>query len=233
MSPVTSLKHYLLKNKIDIHGFTERSKESWRNRRHTRLTVRLTVLGSLQRRYWLAVVGLVLMLIAVKNIANTVGDPAIYSSMMYSVILAIIGPVIAVAVAFAAAASFISTFRGYTPGTTTLPSGFLAALGFLILAGVILIVCILISTIFLKRSYDAIALKLRVDMFHTSGLLFLIGAATLIVGLGVVILFIAAILQIVAFFSIPEQVPSQMPSQQTWGPPTPPAPMPPSLTPTR
>jgi len=41
----------------------------------------------------LLIVGLVLMLIAVKNIANTVGDPAIYSSMMYSVILAIIGPV--------------------------------------------------------------------------------------------------------------------------------------------
>ena len=181
----------------------------------------------------LLIVGLVLMLIAVKNIANTVGDPVIYSSMMYSVILAIIGPVIAAAVAFAAAASFISTFRGYTPGTTTLPSGFLAALGFLLLAGVILIVCILISTIFLKRSYDAIALKLRVNMFHTSGLLFLIGAATLIVGVGVVILFIAAILQVVAFFSIPEQVPSQMPPQQTWGPPTPPAPMPPSLTPTQ
>jgi len=92
-------------------------------------------------------------------------------------------------------------------------------------------IIVLISTVFLKKSYDAIALKLKVNMFHTTGLLFLIGAATLIVGVGVVILFIAAILQIVAFFSIPEQVPSQMPPQQTWGPPTPPAPMPPTLTP--
>jgi len=68
-------------------------------------------------------------------------------------------------------------------------------------------------------------------MFRTTGLLFLIGAATLIVLVGFVILFIAAILQIVAFFSIPEQLPSQSPPQQVWGPPTPPAPMPPSLTP--
>jgi uncharacterized membrane protein len=179
----------------------------------------------------LLIVGLVLMLIAVKNVADTVGDQAIYSSMMYSVILAIIGPIIAAVVVFAAAASFISTFRGFTPGQTTLPPGFITALGFLILAGVILYICILISTVFLKKSYDAIALKLKVNMFHTTGLLFLIGAATLIVGVGVVILFIAAILQIVAFFSIPEQVPSQMPPQQTWGPPTPPAPMPPTLTP--
>jgi len=113
----------------------------------------------------------------------------------------------------------------------TIPSGFFAALGFVVLAGVILWVCILISTVFVKRSYDTIATKLRVDMFRTTGLLFLIGAATLIVLVGFVILFIAAILQIVAFFSIPEQLPSQSPPQQVWGPPTPPAPMPPSLTP--
>jgi len=179
----------------------------------------------------LLIVGLVLMLIAVKNIADTLGDQPIFNNMMYSVILAIIGPVIAAVVVFAAAASFISAFRGFNPGTTTLPSGFFAAIGFIILAVVILWVCILISTIFLKRSYDTIAMKLRVDMFRTTGLLFLIGAATLIVAVGVVILFIAAILQVVAFFSIPEQVSPQMPPQQVWGPPTPPAPMPPSLTP--
>jgi len=181
----------------------------------------------------LLIVGLVLMLIAVKNIADTLGDQAIFSNMMYSVILAIIGPVIATVVVFAAAASFISAFRGFTPGTTTLPSGFLALIGIVILAFVILWVCILISTVFVKKSYDAIALKLRVDIFHTTGLLFLIGATTLIVLVGVVILFIAAILQIVAFFSIPEQVPSQMPPQQVWGPPMPPAPMPPSQAPTQ
>ncbi len=179
----------------------------------------------------LLVVGLVLMLFAVKNIADIVGDQAIFSNMMYSVILAIIGPIIATVVLLAAAASFFSAFSGSAPGITTIPSGFWAALGFVILAGVILWVCILVSTVFVKKSYDTIATKLRVDMFRTTGLLFLIGAATLIVLVGFVILFIAAILQIVAFFSIPEQLPSQAPPQQVWGPPTSPAPMPPSLTP--
>ncbi len=126
---------------------------------------------------------------------------------------------------------FFGALSGFTPGSMPIPSGFFAALGFVVLAGVILWVCILISTVFVKRSYDTIATKLRVDMFRTTGLLFLIGAATLIVLVGFVILFIAAILQIVAFFSIPEQLPSQSPPQQVWGPPTPPAPMPPSLTP--
>ncbi len=182
----------------------------------------------------LLVVGLVLMLIAVKNIADTVGDQAIFTNMMYSVILAIIGPIVATVVLFAAAASFVSAFRGFTPGTTTLPSGFWALIEIVILAGVVLWVCILISTVFVKRSYDAIALKLRVDMFRTTGLLFLIGAATLIVLVGFLILFIAAILQVVAFFSISEQPPPPpMAPQQTWGPPAPSSPMPPSPAPTQ
>src|SRR5713226_2222055 len=182
----------------------------------------------------LLVVGLVLMLFAVKNIADIVGDQAIFSNMMYSVILAIIGPIIATVVLLAAAASFFSAFSGSAPGITTIPSGFWAALGFVILAGVILWVCILVSTVFVKKSYDTIATKLRVDMFRTTGLLFLIGAATLIVLVGFLIPFIAAILQVVAFFSISEQPPPPpMAPQQTWGPPAPSSPMPPSPAPTQ
>jgi uncharacterized membrane protein len=70
-------------------------------------------------------------------------------------------------------------------------------------------------------------------MFQTTGLLYLIGAALTIILVGFLILLIAEILQIVAFFSIPEQLPPSMPPQQTWGPPSPLAPMPPSQAPTQ
>ncbi len=49
--------------------------------------------------------------------------------------------------------------------------------------------------------------RLNIGMFHTTGLLYLIGAALTILFIGLVIVFIAEILQIVAFFSIPEQMP--------------------------
>src|SRR3989442_10664882 len=110
----------------------------------------------------LLIVGLVLMLVAVKNIADTTGDQPIFNNMMYSVILAIIGPVIAAVVVFAAAASFLSTFRSFTPGTTTLPSGFLAVIGIIILAGVILGGLILLSTSFSQASYPARTSKICV-----------------------------------------------------------------------
>ena len=89
------------------------------------------------------------------------------------------------------------------------------------------------SAIFLRRSYERIGVRLNVNMFQTTGLVYLIGAALTIVLVGFLILLIAEILQIVAFFSIPEQLPSSMPTQQTWGPPAPPAPMPPSQGPTQ
>jgi len=90
-----------------------------------------------------------------------------------------------------------------------------------------------VSAIFLRRSYERIGVRLNVNMFQTTGLVYLIGAALTIVLVGFLILLIAEILQIVAFFSIPEQLPSSMPAQQTWGPPAPPAPMPPSPGPTQ
>jgi len=61
----------------------------------------------------LLVAGLVLMLFAVKNIADIVGDQVIFSNMMYSVILAIIGPIIATVVLLAAAASFLWRFKRF------------------------------------------------------------------------------------------------------------------------
>jgi uncharacterized membrane protein len=44
-------------------------------------------------------------------------------------------------------------------------------------------------------------------MFSTAGLLYLIGAATAVIGVGFVILFVAEILTAVAFFSLPETSP--------------------------
>ena len=65
-------------------------------------------------------------------------------------------------------------------------------------------------------------MKLNVGMFHTTGLLYLIGAELTIIFVGLVTVFIAEILQIVAFFSISEQMPmgpQPMPGQMGTPPP--------------
>jgi uncharacterized membrane protein len=161
-----------------------------------------------------------MILIAVKYIADVLGDQKIFNNMIISVVLAIVGIVIGVVVVLSAVYSLIGLGSySYTPGMT-LPTGFTAVIGSIIAGLIVIWIFYLIASIFLKRSYDSIATRLNVGMFHTTGLLYLIGAATAIIFIGFIIEFIAEILQIVSFFSLPEQMPmgpQPMPGQM--GPP--------------
>ena len=172
----------------------------------------------------LAIVGFIMILIAVKYIADVLGDQKIFNNMIISVVLAIIGIVVGVLVVLSAVYSLIGLGRyTYTPGTTTLPTGFSAVIVSIIAGLVVIWIFYLVASIFLKRSYDTIATRLNIGMFHTTGLLYLIGAATAIIFVGFIIVFIAEILQIVAFFSLPEQMlmgPQPMPGQMGPPPPT-------------
>src|SRR5207244_8890857 len=104
-------------------------------------------------------------------------------------------------------------------------------LGFLVILGAFLVFTI-ISAIFLKRSYEKISQRLNVSAFATAGLLYLIGAALTIVLVGILILLIALIFQVVAYFSIQDRPPTPVWSQhshQTFDPsPVTPQPAPPS-----
>ncbi len=61
----------------------------------------------------------------------------------------------------------------------------------------------------LKRSYRSISRETNNKWFHRSGRLFLLGTATAIVLIGFLIVFVALILQVVAFYSIPDSLPAK------------------------
>ncbi len=167
----------------------------------------------------LAIVGLILVLIAVKYVADVLADQTIFNNMIIAVVLSIIGLVALIVIVLSAFYSFIG-FRNFSfmPGTAP-PVGFVAFVTSIIIGAVVAWV-FLIASIFLKRSYQTIGTRLGIGTVHTTGLLYLIGVALSIIGIGLIIVFIAEILQIVAFFSIPEQMPTgpqPMPGQM--GPP--------------
>ncbi len=58
---------------------------------------------------------------------------------------------------------------------------------------------------------SSMASKLGVSIFCTSGLLYLIGAALTIVLVGFLLIFVALILNVVWFFSIPDKAPMTAP----------------------
>jgi uncharacterized membrane protein len=117
-----------------------------------------------------------------------------------------------------------SWFATGVPGFTTppaIPSGGIFELIAGAITGLAIIwVLLLVSAIFLRRSYSSISQKLGVGMFGTTGLLYLIGAALTIVVVGILVLFVAEILNIVAFFSIPDQPIAQPAPQQPMQPAT-------------
>lgn len=150
--------------------------------------------------YYVNIVGFILVLIAVKYIADDVHDNAIFSDMLYAVIAGIVG------FAIAAVGVVGSLFA-------------IGALGLGAIAGVILFlavawIALIVSAIFVRKAFGSIATKLNVGMFRTAGTLYFIGAILTIVLVGFVILFVAFILQIVAFFSIPDTAPQAQGMQQ-------------------
>lgn len=141
----------------------------------------------------ISIIGYILVLIATKYISDDLGDKSIFDNMLYAVITGIIGAAVGVGVIFAGGIFGIFT------------SGVSAVLG--VVGGLLVVwISLIISAIFIRRAFDTMATRLNVDAFKTAGTLYFVGAILTIILVGFLILLIAYILQIVAFFSIREEM---------------------------
>ena len=150
-----------------------------------------------------SLVGWILILLATKEISESVQDKTIFDDATLAAITAVIGAVVF------SGLIFLYFFGG--------PFGFGPALfiPFLVALGTFWVFTV-ISATFLKRSYEKISQRLNVSAFATTGLLYLIGAALTTVFVGFLILLVALIFQVVAYFSIQDRPPSP-----GWGQPAP------------
>jgi len=158
----------------------------------------------------LAIVGLVLVLVAVMHVADYVGDRTIFKNAVYAVVLAIAGILVGAVVVFAA--MFRMMGLGFLSGpdfnlASAQPGEFWGFIATMVVALVAMWAFYLVSAVYLKKSFDAISTRLNVRMFHTAALVYLIGAALAIILVGFIFVFVAQILFVVAFFSIPEELP--------------------------
>ena len=173
----------------------------------------LVLLGAIPIIGWLlATAGFILVLLAVKNVSEFVGEPAIFNDMIIAVPLAIVGLAVFGVIVVTAIYSFFFLSQLGSVSFLIVP---------LIVGFVVACVFYVVSAIFIRKSYDRIGRRLNVNMFRTTGFLYLIGAVLTIIIIGLLIILIAEILQIVSFFSIPDQLPPPVPPQQSWGPPAP------------
>ncbi|ASJ08959.1 hypothetical protein A3L11_06855 [Thermococcus siculi] len=140
----------------------------------------------------LSIVGFILKLFAVKNIAEATGRGEIFSKYLWSAILWIISSLI-----------LVGTMWGSMLGASQSPEFGLGMMG---VGGVIAVILMIVGVWFMKQSYDMISEETGVGTFHTVALLYFVGAILMIVLIGGLLILVAAILEIVAYFSLPDEL---------------------------
>ncbi len=163
---------------------------------------------------FLGLIGLILVLFGSRELSQAYNDERIYRNALYGVIFGLIASVVGGLVwglfVFGINLANVNTSSGDIIGI------FAGAVIFLVIAFIFAI----LEAYFLKNSFDILADKTGVHLFRTSGLLLLIGAILTIILVGFILIFIAWILILVSFFTIPTH-PMQQPAPMTV-PPTPP-----------
>ena len=183
-------------------------------------------------------VGAILILISLYGFANYYNDKAIFNNAIFGVLAAVIGAVIAGVVLLVTVMSSLydllyelfpewngdlASIQGMTPNANIDPSALIPFItGFLMIL-VIVWVFAIIAAFFIRRSLREVAVRSGTGLFATAGLLLLIGAFLTIIFIGLILIWIAAILLAVAFFTMKKNEPAP-PPPVTMAPPAPPAP---------
>jgi uncharacterized membrane protein len=161
---------------------------------------------------FVSIIGYIFVIVAVKQISDDLQDKAIFRNIVIAAVTGIVG---ALAGAFVVLGSLLAFGR----------SG--SGIGGLFTGLFIVWVFLVVSAIFLRRTYATMGRRLGVGSFKTAATVYLVGAILTIVVIGFLVLFIAEIVQAVAYFSIPDQPPTQGTSASAGFPAAPPASMPP------
>jgi uncharacterized membrane protein len=158
-------------------------------------------------------------LVAVKTISDVVNDREIFKNVLMAVIIPWVAIMIVVAVTLGIVmysgpiivdGNYLA--EGGYPGTDVVLPPIPTFLDLPIVTLMMLLgmwAALIVSAWFLKRGYERITVRTGTKTFRTVGRLYFYGALSVIVLIGAALAFAAGILQIKAFFSLPESPPSQ------------------------
>jgi len=169
-------------------------------------------------------VGLVLVMVALYNLASHYKEEGIFNNALYGLITGIVGVVISIVLIIIVVLNSLTDFlyalfpdwngdwttlSGLTPDPSNLSlDQIMPFLAGIFAVFIVLWVFSIISAFFVRRSLRTLSIKSGVGLFSTAGLLLLIGAVLIILfGIGLILIWISALLLAIAFFKIrPQQV---------------------------
>lgn len=157
------------------------------------------------------IIGLILIFIAVKYIANETKDGSIFDNYLMHFIFSIIAIVAFVAIFFASIGglTFFSAFEEMNFTDPTDVWDFIQPyIMWWVIGGLIGWIFLIISALYLRKSYNSITEHTKNGLFKTTGTIYLIGAVSAVILIGFLIIIIAKIIEIIAYFTIPDALPS-------------------------
>jgi uncharacterized membrane protein len=167
-------------------------------------------------------VGLILVMVALYNLASHYMERGIFNNALYGLIIGIVGGVISIAVVIITVLTSLTDFlytifpdwngdwtalSGLTPNTSNFSlDSIMPFLTGIIVMFIVLWVFSILAAFFVRRSLGTLSAKSGVGLFSTAGLLLLIGAVLIILfGIGLILIWISALLLAIAFFQIRPQ----------------------------
>jgi uncharacterized membrane protein len=176
-------------------------------------------------------IGLILVMVALYNLAGYYTERGIFNNALYGLIAGIVGGVVAVGAVIITVMSSLTDFlydvfptwngdwsalSGLTPDPTNLTlDAIVPFLTGLFVALIVLWVFGIISFYFVRRSLVSLSAKSGIGLFSTAGLLMLIGAVLIIaIGIGLLLIWIGLLILAIAFFQLrPQQTQPATPTQ--------------------
>ena len=182
----------------------------------------ISVLPYISQLPFIGLIGAILVLVGLYGFSRAYKESGIFNNALYGILAGIVGVVLAAVIGIAVVLPNITDFllkvfpswngdwttitslSGMIPNTSNI--GFGDIIPFIVAA--ILVIATLwifaiITAFFVRRSLVQLAAKTNIGLFSTAGTLLLIGAVLVIVlGLGLLLMWIAALLLAIAFFRI-------------------------------
>ncbi len=182
----------------------------------------------------LPLIGIILLLIGLKGMADYYREAGIFNNALYGTVLAIVGIVISVAIIMVSSLGLIANMFPDWNGDwaslaqidpTQIPTDmdfnsvapFLAGI---LISLVILFVFVLLVAFLYRRSLNLLRDKSNIGLFGSAATVLLIGAVLTIILIGLVLVWIAILLVAIAFFQLKE--PQTQTSIPQYPPPNPP-----------
>ena len=183
----------------------------------------LLVIGAVLGIFWsfsgiVSLIGIILLLIGLKGLASFYSEDGIFSNALYSILIGIVGCIVGVGVVAVSAVSALADIGidwaniedWANVGTdvanvvTDLDFSVLATLlGALLIGLIIFYIVTIVAMFFFRKSMNQLSSKSGTGLFSTAGLLMLIGAV--IPAIGLLIIWIGAILATIAFFQMKQE----------------------------